>query len=101
MGCVCGFVPWVFEHHIGDKIIATGRRTLLVESSRAPDAREGPQLLCRYGRIEKVEILSDLDSLEFDLLEKRRRYATELRIAEATSEFGDRRAVRWRLHSGG
>eukprot|EP00949_MAST-11_sp_MAST-11-sp1_P002140 g2140.t1 len=84
----------VFEHHIGDKIIATGRRTLLVENLPGLLTHEkAHNFFARYGRIEKVEILSDLDSLELDLLEKRRRYATELRIAEATSEFGDRRAM--------
>ena len=83
----------IFEHQVQDKVLSDARRTLLVEGCEAWITSKHlkhyfNKIMINSG-LEKVDMLTEVEAMELDLMSKRRTNALHLRIANAKMEWGD------------
>ena len=81
---------YVYAHHIGDRITIIAEKCIMVSNLSANTSlREAKSHFSRFGLVERIEFINDLDGKSLALMFERREVATNLRIVEAKAEFGD------------
>ena len=84
---------FVYAHHIGDRITIIAEKCIMVSGLSAnTSVREAKSHFGKFGQVERIEFINDLDGTSLALMYERRDAATNLRICEAKAEFGDTKA---------